>query len=158
MWARNPIDPKTGELLEPSDLAAYLLGENSAAPVALEIVPRRLLGDHASSAANRVIAVVDRDELTPVLNATRPDGGPADNRLLDSLLLDEDMVAALTQNDHIGFLERRAIHLRNYLREFLDDKTGFGFEVTPPLSDFNFDEDEDDEAAPLTDPSEQELQ
>ncbi|WP_234552762.1 DUF262 domain-containing protein [Rhodococcus qingshengii] len=151
MWARKPMDPRTGEALAHSDLASYLLDENSAAPVALEIAPRRLLGIHASNAANRVIAVIDRDEFTSTLGATRSDGHPVNSRMLDSLLLDEEMVSDLAQANYVRFLERRSTRLQEYLGDFLNEKTGFGFEVTPPLSDFDFDdEDADEDAEPNT--------
>ncbi|GAF48812.1 DUF262 domain-containing protein [Rhodococcus wratislaviensis] len=152
LWARGPANPVTGQPLSHSDLAAYLLGETSAAPVALEIFPRRLLGEHASSAANRAIAVIDRDDFAGNLR-----GVP-----LDSLLLDEDMVAMFGNGDYSSFLERRMNRLARYLRDFLDERTGVGFEVTPPLSEFDFDEDEDedndDDSSSVASASSQEVQ
>ncbi|NKQ53545.1 DUF262 domain-containing protein [Amycolatopsis sp. K13G38] len=133
LWARNPVNPETGIPLNHNDLASYLIGEASPAAVALEIFPRRLLKGRASSAANRVIAVIDRDRFVGAL--------PSDP--LDSLLLDEEMLALLEIGDHEKFLARRTESLANYLRAFLDDRTGAGFEVTPPLVDLDFDDDDD---------------
>lgn len=135
LWARGPVNPASGDSLSHSDLATYLAGESSPAAVALEIFPRRLLGSHASSAANRAIAVVDRDAFVV---------GLCENEALDSLLLDDEMLTMLNTGDHEEFLRRRAEHLEEYLRAFLDDRTGAGFEITPPLSDFNFDDEPGD--------------
>ncbi|MFE5644180.1 DUF262 domain-containing protein [Rhodococcus sp. NPDC056516] len=137
LWARGPVNPSTGNPLSHSDLAAYLIGETSAAPVALEIFPRRLLGDHASSAANRAIAVIDRDDFAGGLHKAP----------LDTLLLDEEMLMLIDEGNYSLFLEKRMQYLENFLREFLDERTGIGFEVTPPLSEFNLD-DEDDRTSP----------
>lgn len=136
LWARHPIDPATGEMLTISDLAAYLSGENSPSAVALEIFPRRILGTEASSAANRVIATIDRDVF--VANLDSP-------QLLESLLLDGRMLDAINNRDHEAFIYRRTETLAQYLRSFLDDRTGAGFEITPPLSEFDFDDDAPDE-------------
>lgn len=138
LWARHPVNPATGAPLSHSDLAAYLAGESSPAGVALEIFPRRLLGPNASSAANRALAVVDRDAFV---------NGIASENALDSLLLDDELLDMVNTGAHEEFVRRRAVQLEQYLRGFLDDRTGTGFEVTPPLSDFNFDDDLDDEAA-----------
>ena len=141
LWARGPVNPATGRPLMPSDLAAYLTGESSPAAVALEIFPRRLLGSDASSAANRAIAVVDRDEFV---------GALVPNDLLDAFLLDKEMLDLINLGDHREFLQRRTERLESYLRDFLDDRTGAGFEITPPLSDFDLDDEPDnDEPTPV---------
>lgn len=136
LWARGPIDPATGEMLTIGDLASYLSGENSPSAVALEIFPRRFLGTEASSAANRVIATLDRDAFV----------GNLDNpQVLESLLLDGRMLDTINNGDHEAFINRRTETLEQYLRSFLDDRTGAGFEITPPLSEFDFDDDAPDE-------------
>lgn len=137
LWARGPVDPATSKPLSPSDLAAYLVGESSPAAVALEIFPRRVLGTAASSAANRAIAVVDRDEFVGDLAPK--------NRPLEAFLLNEEMLSLINTGDHHKFLDLRTQALENYLRAFLDDRTGAGFEITPPLSDFDLDDESEDE-------------
>ena len=134
----------SGSSLSHSDLAAYLAGESSPAAVALEIFPRRLLGPQASSAANRTIAVVDRDEFV---------GGLGSDEALDSLLLDDEMLVMVNNGDHQEFLRQRAEHLERYLRAFLDDRTGAGFEITAPLSDFNLDDESDEDASDIVAPT-----
>lgn len=131
LWARNPLNPITHEPLSHSELASFLVGESSPAAVALEILPRRKLGQ-ASNAANRVITTVDRESL---LSHTE------DEQVLASLLLDDQMIAYINNGQYAEFLERRAAVLRSHLRNFLNERTGYGFEATPPLSDFNFDDD-----------------
>lgn len=132
LWARGPMDPVTGKVLEISDLAQYLAGESSSVGVALEVFPRRSLGLRASSAANRVVATVDRDIFLGALGTVEA---------LDSLLLNQAMLDAINRGDHEEFLSLRSDCLEQYLRSFLDDRTGAGFEITPPLSDFDFDDD-----------------
>lgn len=135
LWARGPIDPATGETLTIGDLAPYLSGESSPSAVALEIFPRRSLDSEASSAANRVIATVDRDVFVGSLDTPHK---------LESLLLDDQMLDAINNGDHVSFISRRTEILAGYLRSFLDDRTGAGFEITPPLSEFDFDDDVSD--------------
>ncbi len=134
LWAKGPINPLTGVTLGHSDLASYLVGETSPAAVALELFPRRPLKERASSAANRVIAVVDRDSFT---------GPLPKNFNLESLLLNKELLAILRNGDHNRFLTRRTELLERYLREFLDDRTGAGFEITPPLAELDFDDSEE---------------
>lgn len=129
LWAKGPLNPATGAQLTLSDIAPYLAGEATPAAVALEIFPGRV---KASNAANRVITTVDRDVLLGQLNSSRK---------LDSLLLDEQMLDAINRGDHLHFIGRRTQRLEEYLRAFLDDRTGEGFEITPPLSEFDFDSD-----------------
>lgn len=130
LWARRPENPDTGKPLSHSDLASYLSGEKTPATVALEIFPRRLLKDQASSAANRVIAVVDRDRFV---------GALSEDVNLDSLVLDRRMIELLSVGAHQEFLAHRTGKLDEYLRDFLDERTGAGFEVTPPLADLDLD-------------------
>lgn len=141
LWARGPVNPFNNESLAISDLAQYLAGESSPAAVALEVFPRRSLGDKASSAANRAIAVIDRDVFLGTLDS---------EETLESLLLDQGMLDAINSGDHESFIRRRTESLEQYLRAFLDDRTGAGFEITPPLSEFDFDADPADE---LIDPA-----
>jgi hypothetical protein len=135
LWARGPIDPATGKTLTIGDLAPYLSGESSPSAVALEVFPRRTLNSEASSAANRVIATVDRDVFVESLDTSQK---------LESLLLDDQMLDAINNGDHVSFISRRTEILAQYLRSFLDDRTGAGFEITPPLSEFDFDDDVSD--------------
>lgn len=131
LWARSPVNPESGEPLSIGDIAAYLSEENTPAAVAMEVFGGRALG---TVAANRVIAVVDRDVLLGALNTPHE---------LGSLLLDAAMMDAINHGDHRSFIAQRTAALETYLRDFLDEKTGEGFEVTPPLSEFDL----DDEAA-----------
>lgn len=151
LWALGPTNSETGQPLSISDLAAYLSDESSSSAVALEVFPRRSLGGAALSAANRVIATVDRDVFVGSLNRPQTWG---------SLLLDADMVDAINRGDHQSFIGHRTNVFNRYLRSFLDDRTGAGFEITPPLSEFDLDaeNDEDDvqielaeDTSPLTD-------
>lgn len=137
LWAKSPINPATGMALTHSELASYLANEKSPAPVALEIFPRRLLGKQASSAANRVIAVVDRDEFTESLREAEG---------LDCFLLDEEMLRMINSGNHSQFIARRTEVMEKYLQEFLADRAGMGFEATPPLSELNLDDDFEDES------------
>ncbi|MBN7496728.1 DUF262 domain-containing protein [Mycobacteroides abscessus] len=143
LWARAPIDPTTGRTLTYSDLAAYLSGESSPAAVALEVFPRRSLASEGSSAANRVIAVTDRDQFMNALTSS--------DSFLDVFLFDREMISAIDSNDLSKFISLRTARLESYLRDFLDDRTGAGFEVTPPLSDFDLDDRPDEDSSIFTD-------
>ena len=55
------------------------------------------------------------------------------------------MLHAINKGDYESFIALRTECLQRYLRFFLDDKTGEGFEITPPLSDFDLDDDGADE-------------
>jgi hypothetical protein len=133
LWARGPVNPVTGEPLSISELAPDLVGESTPSAVTLEVFPRKSLGrEAASSAANRVIAILDRDVFLATLDSTQT---------LESLLLDDQMLDAINRGDHESFISRRTESLEQYLRAFLDDRTGEGFEITPPLSEFDFDDD-----------------
>jgi hypothetical protein len=132
LWARGPVNPVTDTPLSISELAPYLVGESTPSAVALEVFPRRFLGREASSAANRVITILDRDVFLDTLDSAQK---------LESLLLDDQMLDAINRRDHKPFINRRTETLEHYLRAFLDDRTGEGFEITPPLSEFDFDDD-----------------
>lgn len=133
LWALGPVNPETEEQLTISELAAYLSSESSPAAVALEIFPRRILDKESlNSAANRVIAVLDRDVFLGKLDS---------DDMLSSLLLNDQMLDAVNRRNPEEFIQHRSNALEKYLRSFLDDRTGQGFEITPPLSEFDFDDD-----------------
>jgi hypothetical protein len=79
-----------------------------------------------------VIAILDRDVFLDTLDSAQK---------LESLLLDDQMLDAINRRDNEPFISRRTETLEQYLRAFLDDRTGEGFEITPPLSEFDFDDD-----------------
>lgn len=133
LWARGPLNPETGARVALSDIAPYLAGETTPASIALEIFPSRV---KASNAANRAITTIDRDVFLGHLDTPEK---------LDSLLLDSQMLAAINGGDHEQFIALRTERLEQYLRSFLDERTGEGFEITPPLSEFDFDSDQVDE-------------
>jgi len=135
LWALRPVDPISREELSRGQIAQALDGDASPAGIALELFPQSSGKPSAArNAANRVISVQGRqDFLTGLVDASRT----------ESLLLDDELVDLLQSDDRERFLLRRAEALETYLHEFVRDKTGAGFEFTPPLSDLDFDTDDE---------------
>jgi hypothetical protein len=135
MWSLNPVDPETGVLITRSQLARVLDGDASPAAVALEICGPA--GSHLASArnaANRVIAVQGRQNFISSLTPKSD---------LQSLLLDVELLALLEQDLKDEFLAARADKLRVFLEDFIGARTREAFELTPPLSEFDLDSDDE---------------
>ncbi|QNG17879.1 DUF262 domain-containing protein [Rhodococcus triatomae] len=131
LWALAPINPATGVPLTHGELAGTLESETSPRDVVLELLPRT----PASNAANRVLAVVDRAEFFERLK-------PEHWR---SHLLNEDTNKAVRQGSNETFLALRRALLEQQVEQFLSEKTGMHLEMTPPLTEFDFDDVVDEE-------------
>ena len=130
MWNRKPVDPDTGEPMTVEALAAQLEGETTPRAVAADLVPPTALGADAFVAANKVISVLDRRQLLPLLD---------DDFDLDSLLLNREILSLLQGNRYDEAIELRAEVLRHYLIDFIKARTACGHEDSPPLDDWIFD-------------------
>lgn len=133
LWDRRPIDPETGEALTLDALAEALEGETTPRAIVTDLVAPSVLPNNATVAANKLISLRDRQDLLTLLT---PDSD------LASLLLDKDMLTHLQRNEVDHFLRLREAALRQYLTDFLDARTAWSQEDTPPLTDFVFDSDE----------------
>lgn len=126
LWALGPVDPGTGEALTPEILADALEGETTARLVVTDLVSPSNLPDGAATAASKVLSVQDRRDLLSFLSPSSD---------LASLLLDTEMLGHLQRNEVHEFLALRAAALSDYLTGFLDARTAWRQEDTPPLEE-----------------------
>lgn len=134
LWALRPFDPETGNVLTRSDLASTLEGDVSPAAVALELFGPNGGQSIARNAANRVIASQGRQDFLTSLSFDSD---------LEALLLDEELLRMLQNDEREAFLTQRSGKLERYLELFIRERTGAGFELTPPLSDLDLDSDDE---------------
>ena len=135
LWSLEPVNPETQKRVSRSDLARTLDGDASPAAVALEFFPQSAgRASVARNAANRVIAVQGRQDFLLSL------GEDSD---LESLLLNAELLTLLQNDDREEFLALRADNLEHYVTAFISERTGAGFEYTPPLSDLDLDSDDE---------------
>ena len=130
LWDLHPIDPETGEALTLEALAEALEGETTPRAIVTDLVTPPALPENAAVAATKLISLRDRQDLLALLTPSSD---------LASLLLDEAMLDHLQRDDVDGFLDLRATALHHYLTGFLDARTAWRQEDTPPLTDFVFD-------------------
>ncbi len=136
LWNRAPVDAVTSEPISREVLAEALTGASTPAPVVADLVPAGGLPDDAPIAAAKMISIREgRDLLDAIDEGTD----------LASLLLDEVMVERLRARDVSGFLARRAKALTVYLTDFLDARTAWAQDDTPPLADLVFDDDDEED-------------
>jgi len=134
LWALQPRNPETEAVLTRSDLASALEGDVSPAAVALELFAPNDGKSIARNAGNRVIAVQGRQNLLTNLNS---------DANLGALLLDPELLEMLQNDERDAFLTLRSKKLELYLDTFIRERTGAGFELTPPLSDLDLDTDDE---------------
>lgn len=133
LWDLHPIDPETGEALTLEALAEALEGETTPRAIVTDLVTPPALPENAAVAATKLISLRDRQDLLALLTPSSD---------LASLLLDEAMLDHLQRDDVDGFLDLRATALHHYLTGFLDARTAWRQEDTPPLTDFVFNGDD----------------
>jgi len=144
LWARAPRDIRTGAPLEAIKLADTLEGRDTPTDVSVEIVRRSNLDDgHRSSAGNRLLAVVDDEiRLMDYLLSQAGSNDTGADEILDSHLITRAGIQELLLKDWTTFIESRELAVKTHVELFLRAKTGFGFEATPPLDEFDFDRDD----------------
>lgn len=126
LWDRHPIDPETGEPLTQEKLADQLESETTPRGVVTDLVVPSTLPSAAPTAADKVITLLDRRGLLGLLT---PDSD------LASLLLDEDMLDCLQRDEVTKFLCLRQAALSQYLTDFLNVRTAWRHDDTPPLEE-----------------------
>lgn len=134
LWSLKPVDLATGEPITPETLVEQLEGETSPRAVVTDLVAPTALPDGSPVAANKVVSVLDRQDLVARLDASQD---------LSCLLLDQEMLEALQSNRHDRLLALRETALRAHLREFIAVRTAYDQEDSGPLEAFVFDERED---------------
>jgi len=149
MWDRGPRSFETAELLSPSDIAEALDGKTTALNISLEIVGvRQVKSERRQWAANRVLSVDSSELALDVLMADSPfvalDRGRFGDVVRRSHIVSDRAAHALDRGDFEAFLDLRNDDLTALTADFLGRRTGSGLESTPPLEDFDFDDDRDD--------------
>jgi hypothetical protein len=149
LWSLAPRDIRSGIPIEPAALAAALDGRDTPNEVAVEIVRRGRLSElHRSSAGNRVVAILDDETrlMDFILESPASDTDMRTKETLASLLIGDLDRQRLLAKDFVGFAVGREDAVLGMVSRFLQARTGAGFEATPPLDSFDFDEDDDDGA------------
>lgn len=150
MWDQEPRSFKTGDRLLPTDIAEALEGRSTALNISLEIAsPTQLDGSHRGSAANRALSIDTPEDALDVLMAGNSpfislELSRFEDRVRKSHVVSDAAATALANGDFNDFLDLRRGDLDGVVRSFLERRTGRGLESTPPLEDFDFDDDRDD--------------
>jgi len=145
MWWSKPRNFVTGREIDTSEIAGVLDGRDTPNDIAVEMVAKARLGvELRLSAANRLIAPDgDVQDLYDRIGSMATDPMRSDfSSVLESHLISDEMVSRIISRDWTGFIEDRENCLVQHLRRFLNVQMGVGFESTPPLSAFDFDEDD----------------
>lgn len=148
-WSLRPMSPVYGTIYDLEAIGATLLDQTNASNVCKRFTksartPMRLW------AANRAILLGEVDEVANgTINAFLDCRHKFDNdthaRIFESHALNEIMLQALEQKRWEDFLTSRQKRLKEVQRDFLESMTETKFEDTPPLDEFDMDEDERDD-------------
>lgn len=148
LWAQGPRTLDTGAPLTTTDIAAALESQTTARDLAIEVVPgNRLDRKYRPWAANRLIsldppeAVIAGLEPDPMFEAILDDAVPL-SVIRDSHLVSNEAAALLATGRGDDFLLARNKDLRAAVESFLRRRSGVDFEPTPPLDEFDLDDDE----------------
>ncbi len=148
LWAQNPRSLDTGVPLTATDIATALESQATARDIAVEIVPGNSLDRlYRPWAANRLISldapekVIDGLEPDPLFEAILDDAVPL-AVIRDSHVVSNEAAALLATSRPEDFLRTRDKDLRAAVESFLRQRSGVDFEPTPPLDEFDLDDDE----------------
>lgn len=148
LWARRPRSLDTGEPLTTTDVATALESQTTARDLAVEVVPgNRLNRLYRPWAANRLIsvdppeAIISGLEPDPMFEAILDDGVPR-SVIRDSHIVSKEAAALLATGQVDQFVQMRHKDLRAAVESFLQLRSGVDFEPTPPLTEFDLDDDE----------------
>ncbi|MFD0483445.1 DUF262 domain-containing protein [Kineococcus sp. GCM10028916] len=145
LWERAPRALSTGAALTLDDLSSSLDDSETAAVLTLEIIPRRRVpADLTASSANRIIQPVDDVDAELVLAGNELLGWveTADvEMVLASHAVSSAASDALARQDVDGFLRLREEELTSLLTDFVTRRSGVDFDTTPPLAEFDLDDD-----------------
>ncbi|MFN8198698.1 MAG: DUF262 domain-containing protein [Nakamurella multipartita] len=148
LWARGPRSLDTRMRLTTTDIANVLESQATARDLAVEVIPGRQLDpQYRSWAANRLISfdppevVIAGLEPDPLFESGRDDAVPL-RVVRDSHLVSDEAAAQLATGRAEVFLMTRDQDLRTAVGAFLRRRSGVEFEPTPPLSEFDLDDDE----------------
>lgn len=148
LWDRHPRSFDTGAPLTTTDIATALESQTTARDLAVEIVPGKALDRKFRPwAANRLISLDSPDSVVaglepdPMFEAVLDDDVPA-GVIRASHLVSDEAAALLATNGHEKFLLSRDRDLRAAVDSFLRRRSGVDFEPTPPLDEFDLDDDE----------------
>ncbi|HEY5877489.1 MAG TPA: DUF262 domain-containing protein [Nakamurella sp.] len=148
LWAQGPRSLDTGAPLTTTDIATALESQTTARDLAVEVVPGSSLDrKYRPWAANRLIsldppeAVIAGLEPDPMFEAILDDAVPL-SVIRDSHLVSNETAALLATGRSDDFLLARDKDLRAAVESFLRRRSGIDFEPTPPLDEFDLDDDE----------------
>lgn len=149
LWSLGPMSPIDGTPYDIETVTANLLDERLATSIVRFFFPRTR-EQSRRWAANRVILLREVDEvaddtLSAFLTGLPPLDAQTRGRVLKSHALDKDMLTMLEENRAEEFLNARQAQLATVLHNFIENMTEKNFEDTPPLEDFNLDDDEEDD-------------
>ncbi|MGW4051431.1 DUF262 domain-containing protein [Streptomyces sp. NPDC004779] len=149
-WSLRPRSFISGACLEVEDIASMLNDAqtaNEATPYIFSWFSDAVGKSKRQWAANRLFLPSGEDlpsEIPTMLAGPRLDlDEEAWSRVLDSHLVDDAALDALSRNDRVGFIEARQHLVKEQLDSFLSRMTEWKYEDTPSLSRLDFDEDDE---------------
>lgn len=149
LWSLGPMSPIDGTPYDVETVTTNLLDERWATSIVRFFFPRTR-EQSRRWAANRVILLREVDEFTDDTSSAFLTGVPqmdarTRTRILKSHALDKNMLDMLEENRAEEFLEARQAQLEIVLRDFIEKMTEKKFEDTPPLENFDLDDDGEDD-------------
>lgn len=148
LWSHSPRSLDTGARLTTTDIATALEAQTTARDLAVEIVPgSKLDRKYRPWAANRLISldppesIIPGLEPDPMFEAILDDAVPL-SLIRDSHLVSNETASLLATSQAEDFLLARDRDLREAVESFLRHRSGVDFEPTPPLDEFDLDDDE----------------
>lgn len=141
LWSLGPRDLRTGEPMDATLLASALEETDTPAEALVDVFPRNKLSkEHRYSAGNRLLTVLDdSSSLALFMEGNADPEKRAD--IMESHLLDDSTVGHYVRGERDAFIALREAHMFTYLEKFLRQRTGHGFEPTPPLESLDLDEE-----------------
>jgi hypothetical protein len=147
MWANDPRSPETGQPFERAALTSMLKGRPTPADAMLEIRKRTLLdAPQRMWAANRMLLAAEERIDDPIARLLAR--SPTETEYLDVLnshFFDKESAEALTSENYSSFLTIRQQAMSRATQSWISQMCEWSFENTPPLDQFDLDEDEDEE-------------
>ncbi|HEU5472033.1 MAG TPA: DUF262 domain-containing protein [Actinophytocola sp.] len=148
-WASSPRNPLSGEQYELSDLSESLIDQQTARDAVRYIVQRRTVSpEYRKWAAARALMPqldVDINEISSLLAGPSLDlGHHGWVEVLESHGITPDMASYLEQGDVTRFVQERNDLLKGRAAQFLSLMAEEEFEDTPPLAEFEVDDEVSD--------------
>jgi Protein of unknown function DUF262 len=150
VWSQRPRSFLTGEIYSQDELGRFLEGKRTAKDIVSTILRKDPKGSKTPTANRFVFLGEDSEDSveyarevflkqpTTLINSSW-------NQLLNSHMIDSEMINCLIAENSTQFLKLREDRLHKVTADFLKSMTETSFEDTPPLASLIIDEEEEEE-------------